>query len=255
MSINNQTVRSLTSGLSKRDISSSNTDLLSELSDLIDDLRAHLQSSNIEKTGNWLLEQDLWLKNENNNLGGFYNYVRGDIIRSVDLGTSNIGTEIRYPHPCVVLYDNNEDWVLVAPITQASLDSSGNPIVHPPFEILARKNVTPPSSTREFHFTKHSVIQVDQIQRISKHRAVIKSRFKLRQELLNQIDNVILQHIIPLKFNLLNRMKGLITSQEEKIVVLERDNMSLSQDIRRLSQRIEDLTVELEDLKRKSRIG
>ena len=101
--------------------SNTNTDLCNELTTFLGETKAHLEGSIIEKTSNWLLQQDLWLQNENGLLTeSFYKYGRGDIVFSVELGTSNIGTEIRYPHPCVVVHDNKEDWLIVVPITAFS---------------------------------------------------------------------------------------------------------------------------------------
>lgn len=82
-----------------------NTDLCTELNILLSETKNHLEGCEAEKTANWLLQHDLWLQNENGLLTPpFYNYGRGYIVFSVELGTSNIGTEIRYPHPCVVIY-------------------------------------------------------------------------------------------------------------------------------------------------------
>ena len=191
--------------------------------------------SPVEKTANWMLYKNLWLKNENKILnGGFYKYGRGDIILSIDFGTINIGTEIRYPHPCVVLYDNNEDWIIVAPITASQLDKNKNPIVHEPFEILVKAQKSKPKDLKEFHFKKDSVIQVDQIQRISKYRAINKTSLKLRVDLLNQIDNVLLENFTPLKYKLLENMKEInnelvdsIKDRDEEILRLKEENTRL----------------------------
>ena len=185
------------------------------------------------KTCNWILEENRWLENENKLLHGFYNYRRGDIIRNLDFGTSNIGTEHRYPHPAVVIYDQREDWVVVAPITAAHRDRFGQLIVHPPFEVLVRKQIRRPSDPNEFFFTKDSTIQVDQIRRVSKYRAVTPILFKLRPELLNQIDNIMLEYFIPKKYNLLSDMITL--------------NKSLKDDIQVKDKRIFDLLQLLED--------
>lgn len=208
-----------------------NSDVMVNLVALCETMKSHLEGCIIEKTTNWLLQENLWLKNENNQLGtSFYNYCRGDIILSVDLGTNNIGTEIRYPHPCVVLYDNDEDWLIVAPITAAQLDVNREPIVHLPFEVLARKQVRQPP-TGEFMFIKHSVIQVDQIQRISKHKIVNKMRLKLRTDLLNQIDNVLIENYAPLKATLIKTMIDINKQQSVGLKLKDEEISKLKEEI------------------------
>lgn len=215
--------------------SNSNKYILDEFNKILEELSSHLIEGTVEKTANWMLYKNLWLKNENKDLNsGFYKYVRGDIILSIDFGTINIGTEIRYPHPCVVLYDNNEDWLIVAPITASQLDKNKNPIVHEPFEILANAQKSKPKNPKEFQFTKDSVIQVDQIQRISKYRAINKKPLKLRVDLLNQIDNVLLENFTPLKYKLLENMKEInselvnsIKDKDEEILRLKEQNTQL----------------------------
>lgn len=215
--------------------SNSNKDILDEFNKILEELNSHLIESTVEKTANWMLYKNLWLKNENKILnGGFYKYGRGDIILSIDFGTINIGTEIRYPHPCVVLYDNNEDWLIVAPITASQLDKNKNPIVHEPFEILVNAQKSKPKDLKEFQFKKDSVIQVDQIQRISKYRAINKTSLKLRVDLLNQIDNVLLENFTPLKYKLLENMKEInselvnsIKDRDEEVLRLKEENTRL----------------------------
>ena len=150
-------------------------------------------------------------------------------------GTTNMGTEIRYPHPCVVLFDNCEDWIVVAPITAAQIDkATGKEIVHPPFEVYVDAQSKPSTDPNEFFFKKKSVIQVDQICRISKYRAINKTKKKLRVDLLNQIDNVILKNYLPKKDELLSVLKQQLTAKEienkvlmDKIMQLENEKSEL----------------------------
>lgn len=135
------------------------------------------------------------------------------------------------------MYDNGEDWVIVAPITASQLDENNRPIVHKPFEILINAQKNKPKNPREFHFKKDSVIQVDQIQRISKYRAINKKSLKVRTDLLNQIDNVILKNYTPLKHKLLEKMKELnnelatnIENKDEEISKLKKENVLLQEE-------------------------
>ncbi|MGL5087206.1 MAG: type II toxin-antitoxin system PemK/MazF family toxin, partial [Clostridium sp.] len=161
----------------KRNIANTDNFLTGEIEKILEATKDNITNGTIEKAINWSLYKNTWLKNENVSLKNeFYKYERGDIITSLDLGVLNIGTEIRYPHPCVVLYDNDEDWIVVVPITAAQIDKcNGKPIIHE-FEVYVEEQRNKPKNIREFYFKKKSVIQVDQICRVSKHRAIIKKR-------------------------------------------------------------------------------
>jgi len=233
MSIDVRLVRTLASCLDKRSPCNSNSHAVLELAKLIKEITTHLEMSTIEKACNWVLEQNRWLVNEHKLVSVFNKYSRGDIIRTLDFGTSNIGTEHRYPHPAVVIYDQEEEWVVVAPITAAQLDSSGQLIMHPPFEVLVRKQIRPPKDPNEFYFTKDSIIEIDQLRRVSKYRVVNPTRYKLRLDVLNLIDNIMLENFIPKKHNLLSHMITL--------------NKSLEDDIQVKDKRISDLLKSLED--------
>jgi len=218
-----------------------------QLSKLIKEITMHLEMGNMEKACNWILEENRWLENENSLLEGFYNYGRGDIIRSLDFGTANIGTEHRYPHPAVVIYDQREDWVVAAPITAAHRDRDDKIIDHPPFEVLVRRQIRKPANENEFFFTKDSVIQVDQIRRVSKYRAVTPTRFKLRAEYLDQIDDIILKYFTPRKYNLLSQVVTLNESLKEEIQAKDKKLFDLLQSF-------EDIQVELQAQKIENRI-
>ncbi|HEE9035411.1 TPA: type II toxin-antitoxin system PemK/MazF family toxin [Bacillus cereus] len=223
----------------KRNISTGNVDITNEIASFLPIMQKHLEQSNIEKTSNWMLFKDLWLQNETGHLKSsikYRNYTRGSIIMSIEWGTGNIGTEIRYPHPGVVLYDQGEDWVIAAPITAVKIDkTTKKPTPHLPFEVLALKQNKKPTDPYEYWFSKHSVIQVDQIQRISKYRALNKNSYKLKNNLLNQIDNIILKHYIPGKNQLMENLKELLIEKNTEL-----DNAYKT---------IEKLTTELEELK------
>lgn len=209
-----------------------------------------LSHGKLERTVNYAHFHDLWIQNEYKKLNNnYYNYSRGDIISLVDLGTCNIGTEIRYPHPCVVLYDNHEDWVIVAPITAATKDkSTGETIIHE-FEVFAQKSRTTTNQKNVYLFKKDSVIQVDQITRLSKYRILNKKRFKLREDLLNEIDNIILKKYIPKKDELLEKLKEVILDQKTIIDQKEKEIEDLKNTIINQKQRIEQLNIEIENLK------
>lgn len=220
----------------KNKVSKNNKKLTNELSNSITILGNHLLESKIEKTANWILEEDLWLQNENDSLKiNKYSYERGDIISLVNLGTTNLGTEIRYPHPCVTLYDGG-DWVFVAPITAATMDVDNNPFVFLPFEVYTDKSKKKSKNSNEFFFKKPTVIQVDQCRRVSKNRIVTKKRYKIRPELLNQIDNVLLKYYIPQKFKLLEEFKSTINT-------IKKDNFELRKTIERQSKTIDTLEI------------
>lgn len=236
----------------KDNLCDTHSDVIRKLSNIIQGTEEHLKKSKIEKTVNWMLYEDLWLDNEDNKLPqSFYNYSRGDIILSLDLGSVNIGTEIRYPHPCVVLYDNREDWVIVAPITSAQIDRvTQQPIIHT-FEVFIQAQRKPPRDSKEFYFKKNSVIQVDQICRVSKYRAVNKTKLKIRVDLLNQIDNIILKNYIPVKNKLLEELKQKIESlnfdlskKEEEIIDLTSNLNKKDGEIALLKEQIQELKLE-----------
>lgn len=230
----------------KNNITKTNEKLTNELKKIVDKTEEHFENATIEKSINWVTYKNTWLKNENGDLGtNFYNYERGDVILSIDLGTINIGTEIRYPHPCVVLFDNNEDWIIVAPITAAQIDwETGEPIVHE-FEVYVEEQKKKPKNIKEFQFKKKSVIQVDQLSRVSKYRAVNKKRMKLRQDLLNQIDNIMIEKYIPKKYNLLEKIKEINESLSNEIKKLNynllEDAKNKELEINRLLKRINEL--------------
>lgn len=206
----------------KKDPSHTNAKVLLELFKILGANTNHLtQNSNIEKVVNFSIFKDRWLQNEGGTLSKqqYWNYTRGNIVMSVDFGTTNIGTEIRYPHPAVVLYDQKEDWVIAAPITAAKLDSAGKPYTIGDFEVLARKQNNAPGDNK-YWFRKHSVIQVDQIQRISKHRIVNKKSYRIEEHLLNQIDNILLEKFIPSKHKLTEKLKKISVDKKEEVRLL-----------------------------------
>ncbi|NFF80839.1 type II toxin-antitoxin system PemK/MazF family toxin [Clostridium botulinum] len=235
----------------KRNITSTNEIMMNEIEKILVATKDNIINAEIEKAINWSYYKNTWLKNESKSLKNkFYNYERGDIIISLDLGTLNIGTEIRYPHPCVVLYDNNEDWIIVTPITAAQIDKSvGKPIIHE-FEVYIDEQKKKPRNEREFHFKKKSVIQVDQIYRVSKNRAVNKKRMKLREDLLNQIDNVILQKYIPKKHKLFEKMKELNLDISNKLNNEIKNNELLIKQINENEKEITSLKNKIEELKK-----
>lgn len=207
--------------IKKRQITHQHSNVSDELSKFLPIIESHIKQAKVETSTNWLLFNDIWIQNEYGHLRNsqYRNYTRGSIIMSLDWGTTNIGTEIRYPHPGVVLYDQDEDWVIAAPITGARIDSNTNqPIPHPPFEVLAFKQNSRPDDANEYWFRKHSVIQVDQIQRISKYRAINKNSYRLRDNLLNQIDNIILQLYIPGKNRLMETLKDELLQKNDELV-------------------------------------
>ncbi|MBS3201617.1 type II toxin-antitoxin system PemK/MazF family toxin [Turicibacter bilis] len=235
----------------KNQSTSVSIEALHEIQNVFAHTNIMLSQGNLERTVNYAHIHDLWIQNEYKQLNNnYYNYSRGDIISLVDLGTCNIGTEIRYPHPCVVLYDNNEDWVIVAPITAATKDkSTGKPIIHE-FEVFAQKSNTTTKKKNLYLFKKDSVIQVDQITRVSKYRILNKKRFKLRENLLNEIDNIILKKYIPKKDELLEKLKDVISNQKSIIAQKEKEITDLQNTITNQEQLIKQINLELANLKR-----
>ncbi|MEQ3340718.1 type II toxin-antitoxin system PemK/MazF family toxin [Clostridium butyricum] len=235
----------------KRNITSTEEHLVGEVEKILFFTDKSIKNDTVEKAINWCCYKNKWLMNEQNSLKNeFYNYERGDIIISLDLGTLNIGTEIRYPHPCVVLYDNNEDWIIVAPITAAQIDkSTGKPIIHE-FEVYVEEQKKLPKNNREFHFKKKSVIQVDQIYRVSKHRAVNRKRKKIREDLLNQIDNIILQKYTPKKYKLLEKMKELNQDVKNELEEVSNENKLLIKEIEENKNLIKDLNDKIKYLEK-----
>lgn len=232
--MNEDDIRKLSISNFKNNNTNTDNDLKCEVSNALNNTEQHLINSKIEKSCNYLLFNILWLNNEKGTLANndWYSYSKGDIIFSLDLGTINIGTEIRYPHPCVVLYDGG-DWLLVIPITQATMDKETNsPIIHKPFEIFTEK--TKRRNGNEFCFSKPSVIQVDQIKRISKFRIINKKRLKLRVDLLNQIDNVMLENYLPLKYELFEDLKQAIKKRDNEIQELNTTINKLKNEIKML---------------------
>lgn len=226
----------------KKNHASTQSKLVQEVNKIVASTKTNIEGDTVEKAINWCCYKDIWLKNETHSLKNeFYNYERGDIIISLDLGALNIGTEIRYPHPCVVLYDNGEDWIVVAPITAAQIDKiTGEPIIHE-FEVYVEKQKKAPKNSREFYFKKKSVIQVDQIYRVSKHRAINKKRKKIRVDLLNQIDNIILRKYTPKKHRLLEEMKELNKELWNKLKEENRKNELLIEEIDKNKELIKNL--------------
>lgn len=222
--------------------------LLKEIDKILSSTKSNIENDTIEKAINWCRYKNKWLLNEYNDLeNDFYNYKRGDVIISLDLGTLNIGTEIRYPHPCVVLYDNGEDWIVVAPITAAQIDeTTGNPIIHE-FEVYAEKQKKKPRNKREFYFTKHSVIQVDQIYRVSKHRIINRQRKKIREDLINQIDNIMLKKYIPKKYELLKKIEEMNNEVNKKNDLLMEKISDYEDLIEVLNERIANLEKEIKN--------
>ncbi len=232
----------------KYNLTNTDADMIHSVEHIGQTMDNHLKSSIIEKSGNWISYKEKWLSNEEGTLPtDFYNYSRGDIILAIDLGTVNMGTEIRYPHPCVVLYDNREDWVIVAPITAAQRNKqTGEVIVHEPFEVFIDAQRRAPVDRNEFYFKKKSVVQVDQICRLSKSRAINKTTRKLRTDILNQIDNVILSKYVPKKNDLLERLKEQLNTTDKlnrelvaNVEALENEKSELKLEIERLKKEIE----------------
>lgn len=229
----------------KRNTSNRNKDTITEIQKIIPEIEKHLGDSNVEKASNWMLYNDLWLQNESGHLKtniSYRNYSSGSVIMSVDWGTGNIGTEIRYPHPGVVLYDQGEDWVVVVPITGAKIDSVTNkPIFHPPFEVLAAKQYKRPSDVNEYWFQKHSVIQVDQIQRISKYRIINQKSYKIRENLLNQIENIVLEQYTPKKSKSMDKLKEKLDISEKLIAQKDSELIEANLEIMRLKGELEKI--------------
>lgn len=222
----------------KHNLTNTDETMVCSVEHLGKEMDTHLKASKIEKSGNWVLYKEKWLENEKGGSANFYKYGRGDVIRSFNFGVVNMGTEIRYPHPCVVIYDNNEDWLIVAPITSAKIGEDGQPIVHE-FEVFADRQRRGVQDSNEFFFTKKSVIQVDQICRVSKSRALIKTRKKLREELLNQVDNMILEKYIPKKHGLLEQLKSQLNKAEDENITLAENVDALKQEVAQLKKQLE----------------
>lgn len=222
----------------KKTITSKNVDVAGEITKIVPIVENHVKGSNVEKASNWMLFKDLWLQNESGLLKTnitYRNYTRGSIVMSIDWGTSNVGTEIRYPHPGVVLYDQGEDWVIVAPVTAARVNQeTKTPIIHKPFEVLGSKQNVKPADENEYWFRKDSVIQVDQIQRLSKYRIINKNSYKIRTNLLNEIDNIILEHYIPRKHTHVNDLKALLLEKNEELRKAHADIARLTSELKLL---------------------
>lgn len=216
-------------------VSEGHADTKTEISKMGSALDDHLKKSQVEKASNWMLYKDLWLRNESGHLKRnttYRNYTRGSIIMSLEWGTGNIGSEIRYPHPGVVLYDQGEDWIIVAPITSAKIDrETQNPVAHPPFEVLAWRENSRPKDPHEYWFQKHSVIQVDQMQRLSKYRALNKKSYKIKEHLMNQIDNIIFEYYLPGKHQLMEELKDLLIRKNKELDRAKREIKRLQAEI------------------------
>lgn len=222
---------------SNTNITNTNTDMVSNIDYIIKDMELHLKSSMIKKSYNWVLYKDNWLALENKGSNGsFYNYNRGDIIILLDLGTTNMGTEIRFPHPCVVLYDNKEDWVIVAPITGAQIDKTTQKHKIHKMEVFIPKTQNN-SDKNYFEFKKDCVVQIDQLRRVSKHRCIDKRIKKIKADILNEIDNKILLSIIPKKNDLLNKIKEKLNDVESENEQLKRENEQLKRENEQLKQK------------------
>lgn len=204
----------------------------------------NIESGKLNKAIYWCDYKTKWLQNENKSLDdNFYTYTRGDVIMLLDLGTLNMGTEIRYPHPCVVIHDSGEDWLIVAPITGVQRDKNNEIIVHDT-DVYCEKRRRKMKNNKEFCFTKHSVIQVDQITRVSKHRIINKQKKSLREDLMNGIDNIMIQKYLPKKYELLQRLEGANQS-------LVNENLKLQEIIKEYEDRIKRLEYRVRDSKRK----
>ena len=74
-------------------------------------------------------------------------------------------------------------------------------------------------------------------------------RIVLREDLLNEIDNIILKKYIPKKDELLEKLKEVILDQKTIIDQKEKEIEDLKNTIINQKQRIEQLNIEIENLK------
>jgi mRNA-degrading endonuclease toxin of MazEF toxin-antitoxin module len=137
-------------------------------------------------------------------------YKKGDIVY-IELGT-NIGNELSYIHPCVIL-EENRDNIFIIPCSSSKVskiyDKKGN--IYKEY-ILASKNDG---------FTKDTVLLLNNIKWVSKTR-IVNTMGKVSKELLNKLYEESFKYNYSHQFYQLKKV-------EEKNIALEKELSELKE--------------------------
>lgn len=172
---------------------------------------------------NWLLGLERYVKDHSRRISPIFNkhLTRGHIVQVELFG--HFSKELTFIHPALVLYDNNSNLLLVAPISTSKYQD--NDPLH--IDIDSRDGIHHGSG-----------ICLDSIRIIDKSRVLFQyedkngNKPKARPEVLDKVDLAILEYFLPQTFKTFNEVKVNLEQEVQK-------NAELMLEIAKLKKQLE----------------
>ncbi|MFT4413448.1 type II toxin-antitoxin system PemK/MazF family toxin [Bacillus sp. UMB0728] len=195
-------------GISNENIPKMHEDieLIKDTNELLSELFNEIVKKNQYYGIRWLMGLERYVKDQSKRISHVFrkNLSRGHIVEVELFGHFN--RELTFLHPAVVLYDNNKGQLLVAPI------SSGKHGDNDPLHI----------DVDSADGLKHgSGICLEAIRGVDKNRILYQhekdgKKAKVRPEVLDKIDLVIMEHFMPNMFHIYSETKGKLVEEQQK---------------------------------------
>ncbi|MDE0583237.1 type II toxin-antitoxin system PemK/MazF family toxin [Planococcus sp. A6] len=155
---------------------------------------------------NWLVGLERYVEDHSGSIRTFNKHLsRGHIVQVELFGHFN--KELTFVHPALVLYDNNSNHLLVAPISTSKYQDSD------PLHIDVDTN-------DGIHH--ESGICLDAIRIVDKNRVLYqiedsnRNKAKARPEVLDKVDLAIMEHFLPQTFKNINEVKENLEQEIQK---------------------------------------
>ncbi|GIO22261.1 type II toxin-antitoxin system PemK/MazF family toxin [Oceanobacillus sp. J11TS1] len=195
--------------------------LMKDTNDLLSELFNEIMKKNQYYGIRWLMGLERYIKVHSNSISRIFrkNLSRGHIVEVELFGHFN--RELTFLHPAVVLYDNNQGQLLVAPI------SSGKYGDNDPLHI----------DVDSADGLKHKCgICLEHIRGVDKHRVLYQhekdgKKAKVRPEVLDKIDLSVMKHFMPNMFHNYSETK-------DKLVYEQQKNKELIEEIELLKEQL-----------------
>lgn len=184
-----------------------NIDLIKDTNKMLSELFNIVMKKDQYYGINWLIGLERYVQDHSRNLRPVFNkhLSRGHIVQVELFGHFN--KELTFVHPALVIYDNNSNHLLVAPISTSKYQDAD------PLHIDIDTN-------DGLHHG--SGICLDAIRIVDKNRVLYqvedsnRNKAKARPEVLDKVDSAILEHFLPQTFKNYNEIKVNLEQEVQK---------------------------------------
>ncbi|PGQ36800.1 hypothetical protein COA05_15295 [Bacillus thuringiensis] len=195
---------------------------------ILDDLFFNMLSLPIGDGIKWLLGLEEYVQDKSEKGKPRYRrYERGHVVELELFG--HFSEELTFSHPAVVLY-NEKNFVLVAPVTSGKF-GSGKPLHI--------------DVGQEDGFSKNCAIVLDAMKLVHKQRILFQhkqsdwvSKLKLDDKVLDKIDELILEHYLPVTYKKMQLLEGELNDQKLQYEQLQQELVELKEELESYKQKV-----------------